>query len=223
MSSLSQLANYQPSIAEVEGVFLFPSNFSYTGNLPIRRTMSDEGPWAVGPVLTYPNSDLLADTNAEVLEAVLRAVVGPPVSEREDGSWEIIPVVHWGLGIVNHIAVKVHHDDGSLTTASRFVLGVLDYFRRFAVLDIHRYKKQVRELGTEATIEHIEEVGADWLTEDAPEDWAGRVFAYLASRDPGEVAFDNEAGAEPSPRSIKKAMTALRVFEEGSDDGEDDE
>ena len=222
MSSLSQLVNYQPSIAEVEGLFLFPSNFSYTGGLAIRRNMADEGPWAVGPVLTYPNSDLLADTNAEVLEAVLRAVVGPPVSEREDGSWEIIPVVHWGLGIVNHLAVKVHHNDGELTTAARFILGALDYFRRFAVLDIHRYKKQVRELGTAATLENIEEIGGDWLIEDAPDNWSEKVFAYLLSRDPGEVAFDNEAGAEPSPNSVKKAMKAIRVFEEGSDDGDDE-
>lgn len=222
MSSLSQLANYQPSISEVEGLFLFPTNFSYTGGLPIRRSFSEEGPWAVGPVLTYPNSDLLADTNAEVLEAVLRAVVGPPVSERDDGCWEIIPVVHWGLGIVNHIAVKVHHDDGSLTTAARFVLGVLDYFRRFAVLDINRYKKQVRELGTAATVENIEEIGADWLIEDAPEDWAEKVFSYLVARDPREVAFDNEAGAEPSPRSIKKALKAMKLFEEGSDEDGDE-
>jgi hypothetical protein len=216
--SLSQLTNYEPSISELEALFVFPGHYSYTGDLPVRRTVEDEGPWAIGPTLLSPSADLLAECNADTLTGVLRAVVGPPRSEDASGSWDVVSVAHWSLGWVEHLSVMVYAEDGTVTPAARIVLGAINRFRTSPALDIHEYGKRVRTLGLEATVESIDDTGSPWLAEEAPEDWATRVFAYLAKKHPDEVTFANEDGAEPSEIAVRRAMKALGYFDNNADD-----
>lgn len=211
--SLSQLSSYEPSIAEVEALFVFPLSYAYVGDLPVRRTVEDEGPWAVGPMLLSPNADLLAECNADVITGVLRAVVGPPRSESEAGSWDVISVAHWSIGWVEHLAVMVFAEDGTVTPAARILLGAIHRFRTTPALDIHEYTKRVRTLGMEATVAAIEEAGGEYLSDEAPDDWAGRVFAFLAKKFPEEVTFSDEDGAEPSEISVRRAMKALGYYD----------
>jgi len=220
MASLSHLVNYNPSPAEVELLFAFQPTYSYVGPVPVRRTIDGAETWGVGPVFLTPDADTLATCNAETLVNVMRAVVGLPLAENpEEGSWDVITVAHWGRGAIEHLAVKVYDADGTITPAARMLLGAVAQFRSNPALNPHEYRKRVAEAAYEATVENITGIGEDYLGEQAPDDWADRVFAFLAKRAPDEVAFDGEAGAEPSERAVIAAMKGLGYFDPEAEEG----
>jgi hypothetical protein len=214
MASLSHLANYEPSVGEVELLFAFQPTYSYAGSVPVRRHLDGNEAWGIGPVFLTPNSDTLAVCNADVLLAVMEAVCGSSRSDNEEtGIWDVVTVAHWGIGAVDHLAVKVYGEDGSLTPAARLLLGAINQFRTNPALNPHEYRKRVTEAAFEATIENITAAGEEYLVEEAPEDWAARVYHFLLKKAPDEVAFNGEDGADPSERAVIAAMKALGYFD----------
>jgi hypothetical protein len=216
----TNLVHYEPSVAEVELLFAFQPTYAYVGPVPVRRSIEGGEAWGVGPVFLTPDADTLATCNAETTIAVMRALVGPPRSENEEnGLWDIVTVAHWGRGAIDHLAVKVTNDDGTLTPAARLLLGIINRFRGNPALDPHEYRKRVAAAAYDATVENIVEIGSDYLSEEAPDDWADRVFAFLAKRAPDEVAFNGEEGAEPSERAVISAMKGLGYFDPEAEEG----
>lgn len=70
----------------------------------------------------------------------------------------------------------------------------------------------------EATIENIRFEGRRLVAEDAPEDWAAKVWSWLWNNDEGQVEGRDDRGGYPSEESIGNALAALGMKKDEDDE-----
>lgn len=184
------------SPSEVRKALKIPSDFGYSGDLPIGET------WSLGPALEHRDSDLLAKSNSDALKKYLES--DPSLAD----DWQIVTCRHWEVGWIEHLAFRAVEDDGETPTRIFRVLlewtsALLDY----PVADDSDYARREHE----AALENIESEGYRFLKDDAPDDWAAKVFSWLWDNNQEELENSDGNGAYPSEFAVLQAMYSLRL------------
>lgn len=127
---------------------------------------------------------------------------------------------HWAVGYVDGYSIRVYDAKGEVTKAfstwAELCLALEDY----PVPDEDLYC----EMEYEATLENIEMAASRFVSDDAPDDWAGELFSWFWEHDPGAVENTDGHGGYPSDDECKAGLAALGWLDpEYMDDDEGEE
>jgi hypothetical protein len=159
--------------------------------------------WALGPVINRRDADLIEQSNARALLALL---------EREtalEGMWEIHRLGHWAVGWVEHLSMKVLDGAGRPTPMLAFWARWQEKLEGYPIAD----EEDLYEAEYDAAIESIQCDGRGFVRDGAPADWASEVYRWLADHEPGQLDHCG-SGASPSDASIRNALCALGFLHE---------
>lgn len=164
-----------------------------------------------GIVITHNrDSSLLEQSNAAAVAAALRASDPDGTYLREHSA------SHWAVGWVEGWEIRVYDDAGNITPPVKALCDLSNALADYPVLD----DEDVSAREHAAALENIGDVGRRYVADDAPEGWAGEVFAWLWDNDQSELEDDGQGnGAYPSDDAVRDALGALGYIAADDDMG----
>jgi len=190
----------EPTEKEIRDALRIPSDFGYSGDLPIGET------WSIGPVIRTRDSQLRELSNANALEKALAKV------QEFDDEYAIVSANHWAVGWVDHLAFRVIGDDGQPTEIFKWLLSWFDALSDYPVADDDDYSEREYE----AVMENIRDAGhrikeggpvEEMGWEESVREWLEEHGSHQARRsleDPENYGMD--------PADVEKALRALGLF-----------
>jgi hypothetical protein len=188
---------------EIKKALEMPSDFGYSGDLPIGET------WAIGPVIRSRDSNIREQSNADVLERELKRI-------REfDDEWQIVSANHWAVGWVDHLAFHAVDDEGNPTRIFQWLTHWFGALEDYPIADDddfsrREYEEKLSQIKDEAfRIEDGEPIGPhgfehlvySWL-ENNRDEISQQTRRFL--EDPENYGVDKD--------DIKKALIDLDLF-----------
>jgi len=155
------------------------------------------------------DSGLYAESNHAVLEGLIeKALESGELDEKNIWSESHN---HWACGWVDGWVVRVYGPDGSVTKefqwfSDNYLLPLSEY----SLLSDEDYWE--REYN--AAIEAITQNGRNHLVDNAPEDWACKVWGWFADNNQGALESSDDQGPWPSTDEIDQALESLGLLED---------
>lgn len=112
---------------------------------------------------------------------------------------------HWACGWVEGYAIRVYTAEGTITEAFKAWCDLQDAIAYYPVLDEEDYSRREYE----ATVENICNVGEDYVSDNAPEDWANQVWSWFWENKQSAVEDNDDQGGYPTPSEIEEALEAI--------------
>jgi hypothetical protein len=181
-----------PTQTDITDALRMPSDFGYSGHLPIGET------WSLGPMILNRDSGPLEQANSQSVREAFTAAFG---DEGEENGWVVTRCNHWAVGWVDHLSFKAIDDNGSPSAQFVEMLRLNAEVEENTVLD----EDLLCQLDHEAVIEYLEWNATRWLSECVPDDWP----EVLAREVSAEVI--HEGGGVYLPDNI--IINALRKLE----------
>jgi hypothetical protein len=144
-----------------------PSNFGYSGDLPIGET------WALGPVIRHRESKILEESNADALIAHLESLVSEGVILEDD--YQVTTCGHWAVGWVEHLSFRAIEANGEPTNVFRALKAWDAALSDYPVADDEDYSRRQYETQLDSIADEVRKL----LKSDALEGYSGDVFGYL--------------------------------------------
>lgn len=142
------------------------------------------------------DSGLLDQSNAAAIEKMLEPFEDDVISQRHN---------HWAVGYVDGYAIRVFGQDGKVTDAFAKWQEILESLENYPILDDEDHSEREYE----ATLQNIKEAGRQFVTDDAPEDWAYQVLTWFDENDQRAVECRDDQGGYPTDQQMKDALHDL--------------
>lgn len=185
-----------PSPADISAALKPPSDFGYSGDLPIGTT------WSLGPIIETRDSGPLERANSKSVQEAFRDRFG---SECEENGWEVTRCSHWAVGWVEHLSFRAVDDNGIPTEQFIEMLRLNAEVEERCVLD----EELLSQLEHEDLIEYLSWNASRFVKEGAPDDWADVLAAEVAGD-----ALHESSGVWVRDEDIIAALRRLEWLEE---------
>lgn len=170
-----------------------PSDFGYSGNLPMFET------WSLGPVVDQRDATLLAKANWAALQRELTEHPG------WEDQWSITGASHWAVGWVDHLSFQVLDDNG-VTKIAEFLKGWFDGLSEYPIADDSLYSEMRYEASIERIEQDLDDLERRKLLSDLPDNWREQMYASLSDLEPDcdseDISFHSTATLENAARKL---------------------
>jgi hypothetical protein len=165
--------------------------------IPDFRGIDDPDNWYIVHTSSR-DSNLRAQSNAFVIGKEMKRHVSHKTAVH-------FHATHWASGYVDGYMIRVFTKKGKPTKAFETMLELMFFLENHALLDDADYSERY----CEESVKNIEYIARRIVKEDAPGDWAHKVYRWLSDHSEEALESEDDTGAWPSEDDCLEALNAL--------------